>query len=511
MNDQDLARLRRLDPQTPRFLFRGFTTHLPRDPRSPHLNGPAGVIPHAWRDFYAGVPTARLRTGAPRPNASAEVRDLALAELRAEAEGHMFGRRDSPFSSWSASFETALYFARGVYDGLGRPWTFFEDHEYLRGAGPDTQFVAVLDTESLGADREVRVFHAPTLGYFELQVEYLVFGPLIVEDGVDVRVVSVQQIRDALGCMKWPACPARNSGLHPVGSQEAAEAVKVARLFAPKPEEPEVGWGHLQQQGGDGQGQDQHQEADDVQTALVATELGRQQYPCPPPRPMRDTEEEFLSKRARWPDGELQNITVLLNGMSPSLLRQPRLPLTDDATSTTGSPQVAMAVELMRHLQQPRDQEGAGGGPVGQQQLSLTGPAPAYAHNCDDPLREVAPVERPDAPEPLTLNEDDLFNALVGPEGGFSRAPSRGPNPPATPVSRTLETTLGEQMESPPPSDDGDSGNGTNAREVYEASIDHLAKTGVGNSAGNGPDPFFQYFNAQLQDDQGPPRKSRFF
>lgn len=247
--------------QLPRWLFRGFNG-MSGGGEIAGLNTKDAIVP---RDFL--TPSA-----SPLPDS---IENLTWDELLEHRRHHLGGSKRSAFSSWSANFESALWFA------LGRPGTgpgswFF----HAEDAAYDPVCIAVLDTSTI-PKLQHRVFHAPTLGR-DWPVEYVVWGPVRRADGADVRVVELADIRRAVGCRYWPRCMARQRMPHPLREQDIREAAQVANLFRLRP--------------GD-RGEEQ-----DMPVAVFAAELSRQQWPTRMPACERDEAEEAALIRWRVPD-----------------------------------------------------------------------------------------------------------------------------------------------------------------------------------------------------------------
>ncbi|KAJ4420959.1 hypothetical protein N0V82_004001 [Gnomoniopsis sp. IMI 355080] len=195
--------------------------------------------------------------------------------LREAADWHISARRfDTPLTSWSCDFETALYFALAHYPG---------DHETqaLQEAGLRCDWVfhdadvaaeiTVLDTWTI-PDRHLRVFHQQALFLDpeapDIQTEFLIYGALHRADGVDLRGVSVQDLRATLRCPTWPHCLSRNQLPHQPTLQDISEAWTIDRVFP------------MQQQDNNTRGGGR-----DLGLAVLAGELARQQWAGLPPRP----------------------------------------------------------------------------------------------------------------------------------------------------------------------------------------------------------------------------------
>lgn len=229
------------------------------------------------------------------------------------ANNHTSARRfNTPFTSWSCDFETALYFAIGHYPSLG-------ELRMLQAAGERTDWVfhepwipadiIVIDTWTI-PDRHLRVFHQPDLlldpNTDMIPSEFLIYGALDRADGVDLRGVSIQELGINLRCPTWPICLSRVQLPHQPNLQDISEAWTVARAFFMQD------WSL--NEGGES---DEANAGDDIGLAVLAGELARQQWAGSPPRP--DAHELEAQVQLQWPRAWLRRIRRLLARVSPDL------------------------------------------------------------------------------------------------------------------------------------------------------------------------------------------------
>lgn len=342
----------------PRFLFRGFHGRSGR--AHPGVNSLTGYVPHAFLED---------------PNIPWSVETYSRMELHQQAWSHITNQTGGPltrFSSWSANFESAVHFALG-FPGFADTdyWTWFDRPEYLPA------YIAVIDTHTI-PNRSRRIFHLPSLGdddkYRGVPVEYIIHGPLRVADGVDFRAVDIAALRNALGCQRWPICVARARVPHPVGEEDVREASIIANLFRRTP--------------GD------NTEDQDMPLAVMAAELGRQQWPTPPPRQAGWPEQDHVEMR--WMDQTGTNapgrdLTAITKYMGKYMVtKTPRAPLFNSSTLCRGFPQLGLMMDLCWQLQQ--DAKNQPPEPdQGQLAVNVTIQNPgenlSAVHNCDAPTR----------------------------------------------------------------------------------------------------------------------------
>lgn len=293
--------------KVPRFLFRGF--HQASGGRIEGVNAKGGFVPHAFLK----------EPDLPRSIRSLDTADVVKLRHSHLCGGYLSGLADSRFSSWAANFESAVYFALGGYTG-GEGWFWFGDMaEYLPA------YIAVIDTHTI-PDRALRVFHVPTLGT-DWPIEYLIYGPVLTADGVDVRVVDVAEIRRAVGCANWPRCPARLRMPHPVREADVREAASIAKLFARRP--------------GDST------ELQDIPMAVLAAELGRQQWPTPSPSTGRNATQEQVE--IQWTEDDMHNIHRFLHKYMHTSLSD--VPLAHAGITQIGFPQLTLMIQVLRSFQ----------------------------------------------------------------------------------------------------------------------------------------------------------------
>lgn len=232
------------------------------------------------------------------------------------ADHHTSARRfNTPFTSWSCDFETALYFAIGHYPSLG-------ELRILQDAGERTDWVfhepwvpadiTVIDTWTI-PDRHLRVFHQPDLlldpNADMIPSEFLIYGALDRADGVDLRGVSIQELSISLRCPTWPICLSRVQLPHQPNLQDISEAWTIARAFFMQ------GWSlNDSNEGGESY---EANAGDDIGLAVLAGELARQQWAGSPPRP--DAHELEALVQIQWPRAWLRRIRRLLARVLPDL------------------------------------------------------------------------------------------------------------------------------------------------------------------------------------------------
>lgn len=284
-----------------RFLFRGF--HKQTGGGDPALNSHDGFIPHQYL-------TA--------PDLPRTLDTLTSQEMGQHVRTHMNSEKiPSRFTSWSSNFETALHFALGDPGFMGWAW-HYDLPQYL------PQYIAVLDTDTI-ANRDFRVVWAPDMGR-DVPCEYIIYGPLLKADGVDFRIVDIDQIRRALDCRYWPLCNARPRLPHPVREVDMYEAAVVARLFARRP--------------GDAS------EPQDVPMAVFAAELGRQQWPSP--CPMNRTYRQEPQVQIQWTVKDMAKIRRGVRMHMPPALKG--IPLANDWMRFVGFPQLKLMIDLLQDI-----------------------------------------------------------------------------------------------------------------------------------------------------------------
>lgn len=229
------------------------------------------------------------------------------------ANHHTSARRfNTPFTSWSCDFETALHFAIGHYPSIG-------ELRILQETGQRTDWVfhepwvmadiTVIDTWTI-PDRRLRAFHQPDLlldpDADMIPSEFLIYGTLDRADGIDLRGVSIQDLSISLRCPTWPLCLSRVKLPHQPNLQDISEACTIARAF-------------FMQEWSLNEGDESYEAnaGDDIGLAVLAGELARQQWTGSPPRP--DAHELEAQVKVQWPRAWLRRIRRLLARVSPDL------------------------------------------------------------------------------------------------------------------------------------------------------------------------------------------------
>lgn len=219
-----------------------------------------------------------------------------------------------------------MHFALGgpTSRASGQDWLWFDESQPRFSP----RHIAVIDTYSIpDHERVSRVFHAPAVNV-DAPVEYLVYGPLRAADGVDLRVVDVEQVRRSVMCHKWPRCPSRLRMPHPVAKTDVREAAQVAKCFVKVP-------GDLS-------------EAQDVPLAVLAAELGRQQWPTPAPSSRRSQEQEQV-EYIDWTENDL--ITIRNNIPKYMSTALSGMPFAIDEIAWLGFPQLKLMQDVLDSLQ----------------------------------------------------------------------------------------------------------------------------------------------------------------
>ncbi|KAJ4391038.1 hypothetical protein N0V93_004651 [Gnomoniopsis smithogilvyi] len=255
--------------------------------------------------------------------------------LRAAADWHTSARRfNTPFTSWSCDFETALYFAIGHFPyenepealeeaGLRNDWVFHD--------ADVAAVITVIDTWTI-PDRHLRVFHQPALlldpAAFAIPSEFLIYGALDRADGIDLHGVSVQELRARLRCPTWPHCLSRIQLPHRPTFQDISEAWKIARAFM------QDYWGG-------------EEEFIDLGLAVLAGELARQQWAGFPPRP--DAHVVEAQVQIQWPEAWMRRIRRYLEriALGPLGVRMSGMPLANVGTPYVGFPQFRLMQQLL--------------------------------------------------------------------------------------------------------------------------------------------------------------------
>lgn len=256
------------------------------------------------------------------------------------ASNHTSARQfNTPFTSWSCDFETALYFAIGHYPSL-------DELHYLEAAGEQTDWifheadvpadVTVIDTWTI-PDRHLRVFHQPDLllnpNADPIPSEFLIYGALDRADGVDLRGVSIQELSISLRCPTWPLCDSRVKFPHQPTLQDVSEAWTIASAF------------FMQDWNLNEGGEVANADGDDVGLAVLAGELARQQWDGSPPRP--NAHEYEAQVQLQWPETWLRRIRGLLARVSPGELLVSGTSLANDGAPAEGFPQVQLMQQLL--------------------------------------------------------------------------------------------------------------------------------------------------------------------
>lgn len=207
-----------------------------------------------------------------------------------------------------------------MYD---QDWLWFEEN--IPRFRP--RYIAIIDTHTIPEpERFTRVIHLPNIG-IRAPVEYLIYGPLRTSDGVDLRVVDIDQIRRSVMCSMWPRCPARLRMPHAVSKRDVREAAAVASCFVKRP-------GDLT-------------ENQDVPMAVLAAELGRMQWPTPPPSSSRIPEQELI-RDFDWTVQDLNVIRKYVPQYIPTKLSATKLATPD--IIWIGFAQLKLMQELLHHL-----------------------------------------------------------------------------------------------------------------------------------------------------------------
>lgn len=302
----------------PRFLFRGSNSRSggnESDSEPPSSDGGKSI-------HESEIHTTRMINEAGRivphahfadPTMLNHPRRQTFESLLNAADNHTSARRfNTPFTSWSCDFETALYFAIGHYPSLG-------ELRMLQESGERTDWVfhkpwlpadiTVIDTWTI-PDRHLRVFHQPDLLLDPhadmIPSEFLIYGALDRADGVDLRGVSIQELNINLRCPTWPICLSRVQLPHQPNLQDISEAWTIARAFFMQD------WSL--NEGGEAKASNA---SDDIGLAVLAGELARQQWAGSPPRP--DAHELEAQVQIQWPRAWLRRIRRLLARVSPDL------------------------------------------------------------------------------------------------------------------------------------------------------------------------------------------------
>lgn len=287
------------------------------------------------------------------------------------ADYHTSARRfNTPFTSWTCDFETAIHFAIGHFpndqeaDALqeaasGDDWVFHESDM--------PAIIGVLDTWTV-PDRHMRIFHQPALAALDdaIPSEYLVYGELDRADGIDLRGVSVQELRARLRCPKWPQCPSRVQLPHQPSLQDALEAWTVARAY-------------MQDDADKGASE---AETIDMGLVVLAAELARQQWQGFPPRPDGHVDEARV--RIEWPPGWLRLLRRFLERISPGPLgaRMSGVALANPATPYVGFPQFRLMQQLLLSWAMDYPDDVVGNGDAYEDGLHVVIPP---AHSCTGP------------------------------------------------------------------------------------------------------------------------------
>lgn len=267
------------------------------------LNTERGVTPHA---FLPGKP--------PRPG---NMRDISPDLFSLYAANHLTNQPllDTPFSSWSPDFGTALWFATGQFEG------HFKD-QATRVFDPKSCFIAMFDTWTMFTDEE-RPYHVVPVGMIGdpcCGCEYLVYGPV---KGPAYTVVSIADIQKAAGCPSWPYCPTRSPMPHPVTSGELQEARNMSKLF---------------------------NRSRDMEMTVFIAESSRQQWDSPNPGTFDHKLDPLQGSRyLTWRQNkeEIFKVMVFLAGCTELVEYKDALPLFNKNTDAFNMGQLQLALNAM--------------------------------------------------------------------------------------------------------------------------------------------------------------------
>lgn len=296
----------------PRVLFRGY--HSDTHATTLGLNSAAGIYPFAWQCL---LPRSNSMVNRLALSLPLRLSSLSIVAVTTLASSHVGGEVvDSPYTSWTADFSTAVYFS------LGSPGVFEWDTNEEPG------FVAAVELSPAH-----QVIHVPDLGWESLPMEYLLYGPVI--EGI--RAVSIAAIRDALNCKLWPSCHGVKREPHHIAEEEIRDSMKVGLLFQ-KPEDQTL----------------------DISLIVAASLMSWNQVHVSSPRPFGEADLSRFKRQKTWPFPitEIQTIIesrlLVHNGSGPPLSGAP---LRNPRTNTVGAPQLQLTIQLLTEMQaswQPR-------------------------------------------------------------------------------------------------------------------------------------------------------------
>ncbi|CAN8101095.1 unnamed protein product [Discula destructiva] len=167
------------------------------------LNTQTGVYPFAYpprQRLQPRVQGYEAVQGVPDTEAQ-PLAEFTYDHLMQFAEWHVQfdinAQYPTPFTSWTADFTTALWFASGSYA---------QRKTHVNVLGQALGYVCILDTAAWIPDgqRGRRIIHAPELGWTSLPFEYFVHGPV---HGEAFRCVQIADIQRVLDCSRFPFCP----------------------------------------------------------------------------------------------------------------------------------------------------------------------------------------------------------------------------------------------------------------------------------------------------------------
>lgn len=303
------ARFDKYEPRQdnlPRILLRGW--HPGTAAAALGLNTARGIYPFAWQSL---LPASNTRVSREPPSLPSRLTELSRAAVTALAQCHVQGQREvaTPFTSWTADFSTAVFFALGSFGHV--QWDMNDT------AG----FIAVMDMA-----RQCPVIHVPDLGWQSLPQEYLVYGPVTEA----IRVVSIATIRATLICEHWPFCHSVRREPHTVTEEEIRDAVRVGLLFQ-NPADTHV----------------------DVAIVIAASLLSWAQVRVLSPRPLSSADLLRAERQqARpWPRADMEAILgsrlLVHEGAGPPLSGAV---LGNVLTSTVGAPQLQLTIQLLTEM-----------------------------------------------------------------------------------------------------------------------------------------------------------------
>lgn len=368
--EDDTQRLLLGSRRLPRFLFRGSNAQsggntefdgessddgnpVDRSPPVRMINSEDRIVPHA----HLADPQLLNH---PKRHTFDSMRQAALCHVSAR-------RFNTPFTSWTCDFETAVYFAIGHFPGDGEgpdPAETGSDDEWVFHDVGMPATITVIDTWTI-PDHHLRVFHHPAIMPDDpIPSEFLIYGALDRADGIDLRGVSVNELRARLNCPQWPRCPSRIPLPHRPTPQHIFEAVTIARAYMQDEEAGLVG-------------------NTDLSLVILAGELSRQQWRGLLPHP--SVHEAEAKVQIQWPEMWLRRIRKVLDRILPGPIgaRMSGIALANAGTPYVGFPQFRLMQQLLMSwvMDYPGDLIGNDGS---EEDEDLNGFVPAV-HSCTGP------------------------------------------------------------------------------------------------------------------------------